>query len=103
MLGEFHVVLAHSTMCFGVSFMTRCSRYKDVPRHVRCYEMLVCAKALIKGVPRLLRIGRSFSLIELSELDYVLNNIFPTQNSGTLSKWNFLDNKNNRYESCVES
>ena len=54
-------------------------------------------------MPRLLRIVRSFSLIELSELDYVLNNIFPTHNSGTLSKWNLLDNKLNRYESCVDS
>ena len=46
---------------------------------------------------------RSFSLIELSELDYVLNNIFPTHNSGNLSKGIFLDNKHNRYESCVDS
>ena len=51
----------------------------------------------------LLRSVRSFSLIELTELDYVLNNIFPTHTSGTLSKGNFLDNKLNRYESCVDS
>ena len=50
----------------------------------------------------LLRSVRSFSLIELSELDYVLNNISPVHNSGTLSKWNLLDNKLNKYESCVE-
>ena len=54
-------------------------------------------------MPRLLRIVRSFSLIELSELDDVLNNIFPTHNSVTLSKWNLIDNKLNRYESCVDS
>ena len=51
----------------------------------------------------LLRSVRSFSLIELIENDYVLNNIFPTNTSGTLSKGNFLDNKLNIYESCVES
>ena len=52
---------------------------------------------------RLLRSVRSFSLIELIELDYVLNNIFPTHTSGNLSNGNFLDNKLNRYESCVDS
>ena len=65
--------------------------------------MLVCAKALIEGVPRLVRIVRSFSLIEMSKLDYVLNNIFPTHNSGTLFEGNLLDNKLNRYEFCVDS
>ena len=54
-------------------------------------------------MPRLVRIVRFFSLIELSKLDYVLNNIFPTHNSGTLSKGNLLDNKLNRYEACVDS
>ena len=54
-------------------------------------------------MPRFLRIVRCFSLIEFSELDYVLNNIFPTHTSGTLSKVNLLDNKINRYESCVDS
>ena len=53
-------------------------------------------------MPRLLKIVRYFLLIELSELDYVLNNIFPTHNSKTLSKSNFIDNKLNRYESCVD-
>ena len=53
-------------------------------------------------MPRLLRIFRSFSLIELLKLDYVLNNIFPTHNSGTLSEGNLLDNNVNRYESCVD-
>ena len=51
----------------------------------------------------MLRIVRYFSLIEFSEPDYVLNNIFPTHNSGTLSKGNFLDNKLNIYESFVDS
>ena len=54
-------------------------------------------------MPRLLRGVRCFSLIELLELDYVLNNILPTHNSGTLSKGNMLDNKLNIYESCVDS
>ena len=57
--------------------------------------MLVCAKALIEGVPKLLSV-RYLSLIELTELDYVLDNIFPTHTSGNLSKGNFLDNKLNR-------
>ena len=46
---------------------------------------------------------RYFSLIELSELDYVLNNIFPTHTSGNLSKGKFINNKLNRYEPCVDS
>ena len=54
-------------------------------------------------MPRLVRIVRSLSLIELSKLDYVLNNIFPTHNSGILSKGNFLDNKLNIYEPSVAS
>ena len=53
-------------------------------------------------MPELLRSVRSFSLIELVELDYVLNNMFPIHTSGTLSKGNFIDNKLNRYESCVD-
>ena len=46
----------------------------------------------------MLRSVRSFSLIELIELDYVLNNIVPTHTSGTLFKGNLLDNKPNRDE-----
>ena len=44
-----------------------------------------------------------FSLLELTEFHYVLNNILPTHNNGTLSKGNFLDNKLNIYESFVDS
>ena len=51
----------------------------------------------------MLRSSRSLSLIELTELDYVLNNIVPTHTSETLFKGNFLDNKPNRDESCVDS
>ena len=51
----------------------------------------------------MLRSVRYFLLIELTELDYVLNNIFPRHTSGTLSKGSFLDNKLNRYESCFDS
>ncbi len=51
----------------------------------------------------MLRSARSLSLIELTELDYVLNNIVPTHTSGTLFKGNLLDNKPNRDESCVDS
>ena len=51
----------------------------------------------------MLRSVRSLSLIELKEIDYVLNNIVPTHTSGTLSKWNLLDNKFNRDESYVDS
>ena len=51
----------------------------------------------------MLRSARYLSLIELIELDYVLNNIVPTHTSGTLFKWNLLDNKTNRDESCVDS
>ena len=54
-------------------------------------------------MPKLLRSGRCFLLIELAELDYVLNNIFPIHTSGTLSKGNLLDNKPNRDESCIDS
>ena len=54
-------------------------------------------------MPILLRSVRYFSLIELTDLDYVLNNILPTHTSGTLSKGSFLDDKLNRYESCVDS
>ena len=39
----------------------------------------------------------------MTKLDYVLNNIVPTHTSGTLFKWNFLDNNPNRDESCVDS
>ena len=51
----------------------------------------------------MLRSVRSLSLIELTDLDYVLNNMVPTCTSGTLSKGHFLDNKPNRDESCVDS
>ena len=51
----------------------------------------------------MLRSVRSLSLIELTNLDYILNNIAPTHTSGTLFKGNLLDNKPNRDESCVES
>ena len=51
----------------------------------------------------MLRSARYLSLIELIELYYVLNNIVPTHTSGTLFKGNFLDNKPNRDESCVDS
>ena len=54
-------------------------------------------------MPRLLRSVRYFSLIELTKLDYVLNNIFHPHTSGNLSKGNFIDSKLNRYESCVDS
>ena len=54
-------------------------------------------------MPRALRGVRSFALIELIDIDYVLDNIIPTHTSGTLPKGNFLDNKLNRYESCVDS
>ena len=47
--------------------------------------------------------ARYLSLIELIELDYVLNNMVPTHTSATLFKGNFLDNKPNRDESCVDS
>jgi len=50
-----------------------------------------------------LRSARSLSLIELTELDYVLNNIVPTHTSGNLFKGSLLDNKPNIDESCVES
>lgn len=50
----------------------------------------------------MLRSARYLSLIELIEFDYVLNNIFPTHTSGTLSKGNLLDNKPNRDESCLD-
>ena len=56
-----------------------------------------------QGVPTLLRSVRSLSLIESSQLVYVLNNIVSTHTSGTLPKGNLLDNKSNRYESCVNS
>ena len=39
---------------------------------------------------------RSLSLVELTKLDYVLNNIVSTHTSGILSKGNSLDNKPNR-------
>ena len=51
----------------------------------------------------MLRSARSLSLIKLTKLDYLLNNIVPTHTSGTLSKGNLLDNKPNRDESCVNS
>ena len=51
----------------------------------------------------MLRSVRSLSLIELTEFDYVLNNIVPTHTSGTLFKRNFPDNKPNRNESCVQT
>ena len=47
--------------------------------------------------------ARSHSLIELTKVDYVLNNIVPTHTIGTLSKRNLIDNKPNRDESCVDS
>lgn len=50
----------------------------------------------------MLRSARYLSLIELPELDYVLNNIVPTHTSVTLSKGNFLVNKPNIDESCVD-
>ena len=49
----------------------------------------------------LLKFVRSLSLIELVEIYYVLNNIFSTHTSGTLSKGNLLDNKPNRDEYCT--
>ena len=54
-------------------------------------------------MPWVLRSARYLSLIKLIKLDYVLNNIVPTHTSGTLSKGNYLDNKPNRDESCVDS
>ena len=51
----------------------------------------------------MLRSARSLPLIELTKLDYVLNNIVPTHSSGTLFKGSLLDNKPNRDESCVDS
>ena len=51
----------------------------------------------------MLRSARSLSLIELINIDYVLNNIVPTHTSGTLFKGNFIHNKPNRDESCVDS
>ena len=45
MLGEYYVMLGLANMCLGVLAMTRCSRYKDVPIHVKCQGMLVCDKA----------------------------------------------------------
>ena len=51
----------------------------------------------------MMRSARYLSLIESTELDYVLNNIVPTHNSGTLFKGNLLDNIPNRDESCVDS
>jgi len=45
MLGECYDMLWHANMCLGILVMETCSRYKDVPRHVRCQGMLVCAKA----------------------------------------------------------
>ena len=53
-------------------------------------------------MPRVLRSVRSLSLIELTKLDYVLNNIVYSHASGTLSKGNLLDNKPNRDESCID-
>ena len=50
----------------------------------------------------MLRSARCLSLIELTELDYVLNNIVPTHTSGTLFKGIFLDNKPNKDESCFD-
>jgi len=64
--------------------------------------MLVCAKACT-SVSRVLRSARYLSLIELTELDYVLNNMVSMHISGTSSKGNFLDNKPNIDESCVDS
>jgi len=49
-----------------------------------------------------LRSARFLSLIELTELYYVLTNIIPTDASGTLSKGNLLYNKPKKYESCVD-
>ena len=51
----------------------------------------------------MLRSHRYLSLIELTEIYYVLNNIVPMHISGILSKGNLLDNKPNRDESCVDS
>ena len=51
----------------------------------------------------MLKSARSLSLIELTDLDYVLNNIVPTHTSVTLFIGNFLDNKPNRDEICVDS
>ena len=90
-------MLGHANMCLGVLVMERCSRYKYVPRHVKCQGTLVCAKAF-QGVLGVLRSIRSLSLIELTKLDYVLNNMVPTHTSGTSSKGNLLDNKPNRDE-----
>jgi len=50
-----------------------------------------------------LRSATSLSLIELTKIYYLLNNIVPTHTSGTLSKGNLLFNKPNRDESCVDS
>ena len=44
MIGECYAMIWHASMCFGILLIAICSRYKDVPRHVRCQEMLVCAK-----------------------------------------------------------
>ena len=54
-------------------------------------------------MPRVLRSSISLSLIELTKIDYVLNNIVSTHTSGTLYKGNLLDNKPNRDESCIDS
>ena len=40
MLGECYVIIGPAKMCLGVLFMARCSRYKDVLRHVRCQGIL---------------------------------------------------------------
>ena len=51
----------------------------------------------------MLRSVRYLSLIKLTELDYVLNNIVPRHTSGTFFKGIFFDNKPNRDESYVDS
>ena len=46
MIRECYAMLWHANMFFDVLLMARCSRYKDVPRHVRCQGMLVyCSKS----------------------------------------------------------
>jgi len=46
MIVECYAMLGHANMCLGVLLMEICSRYKDVPRHMRYQGMLVyCSKA----------------------------------------------------------
>jgi len=89
-------MLGHANMCLGILLMVICSRYKDVPRHARCQGMLSHYSKAYLFVPSVLMSARSLSLIELTQLDYVLNNIVLTHTTRTLFKGNLLDNKPNR-------